>query len=345
MLSLSIHDDSDAQCATAQFVSALENYSIEDVYHIKKWGEFTEKTEVMLDTYSLEFPGVIYDHHGNLLHVQKAIDSNLAKSKKWVWFDSCTSVGIYEMLKKDIPSDLRWLHVVGAIADQVPHKVRLEEWKKFPQLTERVIYLSGTKGYLSKVMRRSMMGFYLSSWINCGRYIREPMTPLKFILRYDLEDIIFSVSEELQKWKLMIHKIRKALTSEAENSIIIKSPYPRIIGNRVFLWLIKTDVIKGVPSLKVQSRLASHFYFNRQKLFLNDCNVFIVLNLDSPGDFYEVSVRGDDLYPFLKQLDLLKEQKSLYLHHIRATGIEIEKDKLKEFLASVVAYKPEHKWS
>lgn len=344
-MSISCHEDSDGQTAVAQFISALENYSIEDVYHIKKWGEFTDKTEVMLDTYSLDFPGVIYDHHGNLLTVQKAIDDKLAKAKKWVWFEGCTATGIYKLFKKHIPPDLRWLHIVGAIADQVPHKIKLEEWKKFPQLTERMIYLSGTKGYLSKVARRSMLGYHLGAWINTGRYIREPMTPLKFILRYDLEDIIFSVSEELQKWKLMMHKIRMALTSEAQNSIIVKSPYPRIIGNGVFLWLIRTDVIKGVPSLKVQSRLASHFYFNRNKLKLNDCSVFIVVNLNSPDDFYEVSVRGDNLLPFLKQLNLLEEQKSLYLHHIRATGLEVEKDKLKEFLGSVVAYKPQHSWS
>jgi hypothetical protein len=344
-VSLSCHDDTDAQTAVAQFISGLENYSENDVHYVNRWGEFTEKTESMFDTYNLDFPGVIYDHHGNELSVQKVIDSKLAKSKKWIWFDSCTSVGIYKLFKKHIPSDLRWLHIVGAIADHVPHKIKLEEWEKFPQLTERVVYLSGTKGYLSKVARRSMLGFYLSSWINCGRYIRDPITPLKFILRYDLEDIIFSVSEELQKWKLMIHKIRKALTSESQNSIIIKSSYPRIVGNGVFLWLIRTDVIKGVPSLKVQSRLASHFYFNRKKLFLSDCNVFIVLNLDSPGDFHEVSVRGDDLFPFLKELNFLKDKKALNLHHLNAVGLEVEKDKLKDFLAKVVAYKPKHKWS
>jgi len=322
------HSDTDGICAAVQLV-CTKNYSDRDVHFTKQWGEFDNTTQIMLDTHNFEFTGIIYDHHGyfwELVALKKLI-----KTSNWFWFPSCTSIGIYEKFKTSIPKEFKWLHIIGAVADQVSHLIPKKDWEMCPRLTESMLYPKGYYGSFKK-MRKIFTCFYLSKWINTGRYIRRPEIPFQFLLQNDLEDILLGSTNELEEWRNIIFEVGRAITSQREGGLIRSSPPPRILQNGVFLWLVKTKIIKKYPPLQVHSKICSQICANRDKLSLQLCKVFVVLNLDTEGDFYEASIRTGDLDCRKVMSTLNPDVYKNRLGHYHAMGFEVKKDQVKDFI-------------
>ena len=337
-MEISAHDDVDGQSSVAQLIIS-GNYTEKNLKFQEKFGEFTEKTELMLDSYNLEFPGTIIDHHGSYFDVKNAIENKIAKCKNWNWIPSCTSLGIFQKYQKEIPKEFFYLHILGATADGVPHLISFDIWKKYSFLyKEKMIYPSGAHGTFKQMKKSIPIIWWLCKFFNTGRYIRNPYKSLDFMLKYDLEDILLSSTNELDAWRETIYAVDNSLTSTAMNSIIRKSPNPRII-NDVFLWCIKTKISEKFPPLKIHSRICSQIFGKKEKLSLNNVKIFIVVNLDSPGEILEASARCDygiDLVNFLN--NILKKDIGVF-HHSTAIGFDIKKSELKNFVLNLQSLK------